>query len=175
MLFPSVSSFSVNSMLHWLCWQPLKGILVFQANSYWMCTIPLALITHATEILVLWILCASHKREGILLPFWPVSACWRDCMQVSTLLNISQMLIYTIHWTNLCNGMARHSFVNGSTVCYSTHVKGLICNWVMDYLCLCWWLVHLLHLSLRLSCLDVLLPTNYAMGFLLAALTLHRY
>jgi len=95
-------------------------------------------------------------------------------MQVSTLFNISQMLIYTMHWTNLCSGMARHSFVNGSTVYYSTNIKGLICNWVMDYLCFCWWFVHFLYLSLGLLCLNVLLPTNYAMGFLLAALTLHR-
>lgn len=129
---------------------------------------PIAVITHATEIHVLWILCANHKREGILLPFWPVSVCWSDCTQVSTLLNIRQMLIYTIHWRNLCNEMTRRSFINSSTMCYSTNIKGLICNWMMDFICLCWWLVLLLHLSLGLSCSNVLLTMQW--GFSLPLL-----
>lgn len=127
----------------------------------------IAVITHVTEIHVLWILCANHKGEGILLPFWPVSACSSDCTRVSTLLNISQMLICTIHWTNLCNDMTRHSFINGSTMCYSTNIKGLICSW-MGYICLCWWLVLLLHLSLGLSCSNVLLSMQW--GFSLTLL-----
>lgn len=29
-----------------------------------------------------------------------------DCMRGSTLLNISQMLMCTVQWTNLCHGLA---------------------------------------------------------------------